>query len=64
MLKVSVYDPRGEGDMQKIGHHGLITVYSGGVNWEQVLFGEMEDRAGKILVTGNLSPELSTGIVG
>lgn len=51
-----MYDPRGEGDMQKFGHHELITVYSGMVDWEQVLSGEMEGRAGKILVTGNLSP--------
>ena len=59
-----MYDPRGEGDMQKFGHHELITVYSGRVDWEQVLSGEMEGRAGKILVTGNLSPEQPKEIVG
>ena len=50
--------------MQKFGHHELITVYSGGVDWEQILSGEMEGRAGKILVTGNLSPEQLAGTVG
>ena len=43
--------------MQKISHHKLITIYSGRMDWAQVLSRELEDQAGKILVTGNYSSE-------
>ncbi|THC91233.1 hypothetical protein EYZ11_009313 [Aspergillus tanneri] len=37
-------------DTRKFGHHELITVYSGKVDWTQVLTEEMQKREGKILV--------------
>lgn len=55
MLKVAVYDPLRTDSPQeprKIGHHELISLYGGEVNWADILAGEMGKRTGKLLVTG------------
>ncbi|KAA8642360.1 NADPH oxidase family protein [Aspergillus tanneri] len=55
MLNFSVYDPLGKSqDTRKFGHHELITVYSGKVDWTQVLTEEMQKRKGKILSPHNV----------
>ncbi|BAE61476.1 unnamed protein product [Aspergillus oryzae RIB40] len=54
MLKVAVYDPLRTDSPQeprKIGHHELISLYGGEVNWADILAGEMGKRTGKLLVT-------------
>lgn len=39
-------------DPKKLGHHGLIEVYGGEVNWDEQFSSEMKHQAGKLLVAG------------
>ncbi|BAE64514.1 unnamed protein product [Aspergillus oryzae RIB40] len=50
---VAVYDPLRTDSPQeprKIGHHELISLYGGEVNWADILAGEMGKRTGKLLL--------------
>jgi hypothetical protein len=56
MLKVTIYDklesPSTDGP-RLVGHHDLIAIYGGEVDWNQELSAEMKQQIGALLVTGN-----------
>jgi hypothetical protein len=62
MLRVSVYNPFQSGEVQHIGKNGLINVHSGHVNWNTQFDLEIEDRLGKLLVSGEFSSTIITGV--
>ncbi|CAG8902310.1 unnamed protein product [Penicillium egyptiacum] len=53
LLHVTVYDKTKSphvNDPKKLGHHGLIEVYGGQVDWDEQLSLEMKHQVGKLLV--------------
>lgn len=60
MLKVTVYNKMGSPSEAPgaVGHHNLIAVYSGDVDWEDELSAELEQRIGTLLITGIASDEI------
>ena len=56
MLCVLVYDPfKSDKKVQDIRKSGLIKVYSGYVDWNEQFGTEIEDRIGRLLVSGEYS---------
>lgn len=62
MLRVSVYNPFQSSEVQHIGKNGLINVHSGHVDWKTQFDLEIEDRLGKLLVSGEFSSTMMTGV--
>lgn len=39
-------------DPNRIGHHDLIEIYGGSIDWEERMSVEMKSQVGKLLVAG------------
>ncbi|KAJ5417423.1 uncharacterized protein N7487_000973 [Penicillium crustosum] len=58
LLHVTVYDtmkPPHINDPKRLGHHGLIEVYGGSVNWDEQISAEVKRQSGQLLVAGKIS---------